>query len=170
MNSLPTESRHALPMTAARTSTPTLPLVACAVLALATLVGVSVVRLTGIGSGLSDVAPVVQARALRFEDRVDGGITVVDALNGAVIGDVAPGTNGFLRSAMRGLVRERKREGIGPQLPFELLIRSDQRLSLEDPGTGRRIDLRSFGPTNAGVFEQLLYVTSIATPGAAVKP
>ena len=86
---------------ASRTSTPRLPLVACAVLALCTLAGVSVVRLTGLGSGLSEVAPMVQERALRFEDRVDGGITVLDARNGAVIGDVAPGTNGFLRSAMR---------------------------------------------------------------------
>lgn len=128
------------------------------------------VRLTGLGSALSDVAPVLQERALRFEDRVDGGITVLDARNGAVIGDVAPGTNGFLRSAMRGLVRERKREGIGPQLPFQLVIRGDQRLTLEDPGTGRRIDLRSFGPTNAGVFEHFLYVTAIAPPSAAVKP
>lgn len=158
------------PVSVPKTSTPILPLVACAVLALSTLVGVSVVRLTGLGSGLSDVAPVVQERALRFEDRTDGGITVLDARNGAVIGDVAPGTNGFLRSAMRGLVRERKREGIGPQLPFELVIRGDQRLTLEDPGTGRRIDLRSFGPTNAGVFENLLYVTAITPPSAPVKP
>ena len=158
------------PAAAARTSTPIVPLVACAVLALSTLAGVSVVRLTGVGSALSDVAPIVQERALRFQDRVDGGITVLDARNGAVIGDVAPGTNGFLRSAMRGLVRERKREGIGPQLPFELVIRGDQRLTLEDPGTGRRIDLRSFGPTNAGVFEHLLYVTAIAAPSAPVQP
>jgi len=156
--------------TVPRTSTPRLPLAACALLALCTLVGVSVARLTGVGSALSELAPVVQERELRFEDRVDGGITVLDARNGAVIGDVAPGTNGFLRSAMRGLVRERKREGIGPQLPFELVIRGDQRLTLEDPGTGRRIDLRSFGPTNAGVFEHLLYVTAIAPPAAAVKP
>jgi putative photosynthetic complex assembly protein len=161
---------HPPRLNAAGSSTPKLPLLACAVLALATLAGVSFVRITGIGSGLSEVAPVVQERTLRFQDRVDGGTTVVDAANGAVIGDVAPGTNGFLRSAMRGLVRERKREGIGPQLPFDLVIRSDQRLSLEDPGTGRRIDLRSFGPTNAAVFEHLLYVTSIAPPGAAVKP
>ena len=149
-----------------QSTTPNVPLIACATLALATLIGVSVVRLTGVGSGLTEVAPVVQERLLRFEDRTDGGITVVDARNGAVIGDVAPGTNGFLRSAMRGLVRERKRQGIGPELPFELVIRGDQRLSLEDPGTQRRIDLRSFGPTNAGVFEHLLYVTAIARPQA----
>ena len=169
MNATPS-SLGELPSPAARTSTPRLPLAACAVLALTTLVGVSVVRITGVGAALSEVPPVVQERSVRFADRVDGGITVLDARNGAVIGDVAPGTNGFLRSAMRGLVRERKREGIGPQLPFELVIRADQRLTLEDPGTGRRIDLRSFGPTNAGVFEHLLYVTEIAPPGAAVKP
>jgi putative photosynthetic complex assembly protein len=144
--------------------------VACAALALCALAGVGLVRLTGIGSALSEVAPVVHERALRFQDRVDGGITVLDARSGAVIGDVAPGTNGFLRSAMRGLVRERKREGIGAELPFELVVRGDQRLTLEDPGTGRRIDLRSFGPTNAGVFEQLLHVKAIAPPGAAARP
>ncbi len=142
------------------------PLAALGALALVTLAGVGLVRLTGVGSALTEAAPIVQERLLRFEDRTDGGITVVDARNGAVIGDVAPGTNGFLRSAMRGLVRERKREGIGPELPFELVIRADQRLSLEDPGTRRRIDLRSFGPTNAGVFEHLLYVTAIAAPSA----
>ena len=158
------------PVDAPRSSTPMVPLVACAALALSTIVGVGIVRLTGVGSGLSDVAAVVHERPLRFEDRIDGGITVRDARNGAPIGDVAPGTNGFLRSAMRGLVRERKREGIGPELPFELVIRADQRLSLEDPGTGRRIDLRSFGPTNAGVFEHLLYVTAIAPPDTPVKP
>jgi len=143
-------------MPQASTSTPRLPLAACAALALTALVGVGVVRFTGVGSGLSEVAPVVQARTLRFEDRIDGGITVRDARNGAVIGDVAPGTNGFLRSAMRGLVRERKREGIGPEMPFALVVRNDGRLTLEDPGTHRRIDLRSFGATNAGVFEALL--------------
>jgi putative photosynthetic complex assembly protein len=150
-------------------NTPNVPLIACAALALATLVGVGVARLTGVGSGLSEVAPIVQERLLRFEDRSDGGITIVDARNGAVIGDVAPGTNGFLRSAMRGLVRERKREGLGPQQPFELVIRANQRLSLEDPGTGRRIDLRSFGPSNAFAFEQLLYVTAITPPRAAPR-
>lgn len=69
---------------------------------------------------------------------------------------IAPGTNGFLRSAMRGLVRERKRQGLGAEQPFELLGRADGRLTLVDPGTGRRIDLESFGPSNAAVFVRLL--------------
>ena len=41
-------------------------------------------------------------------------------------------------------------------IPSELIGRADGRLTLEDPTTGRRVDLESFGPTNAGVFAQLL--------------
>ena len=146
-----------------RSTTPSLPLGVLVVLALGTLVAATLARTTGIGAAhLDDSAPVTQ-RDLRFEDRPDGGIDVEDARTGAVIGNVAPGTNGFLRSAVRGLVRERKREGIGPALPFELVVRSDGRLTLEDPGTHRRIDLRSFGATNAGVFEALL----VAPPATA---
>ena len=33
---------------------------------------------------------------------------------------------------------------------------ADGRLTLVDPGTGRRVDLESFGPTNSAVFAQLL--------------
>ena len=69
---------------------------------------------------------------------------------------VAPGTNGFLRGTMRGLARERKRQGIGAELPFRMIGRADGRLTLEDPGTGRRVDLGSFGPTNAAAFARLM--------------
>ena len=79
-----------------------------------------------------------------------------DARSGALLDTVAPGTNGFLRSTMRGLVRERKRQGLGPETPFELLGRADGRLTLVDPGTGRRVDLESFGPTNSAVFAALI--------------
>jgi hypothetical protein len=48
---------------------------------------------------------------------------------------------------------------IGPQPPFELAARADGRLTLTDPATGARIDLESFGPTNAGVFARLLTLT-----------
>ncbi|RZJ85185.1 MAG: photosynthetic complex assembly protein PuhC, partial [Massilia sp.] len=98
----------------------------------------------------------LSTRQLRFEDRDDGSIAVLDAKGGALLYTVAPGTNGFLRSTMRGLVRERKREGQGPELPFELLGRTDGRLTLLDPATGRRIDLESFGTTNSAVFARLL--------------
>jgi len=31
-------------------------------------------------------------------------------------------------------------------------------LTLVDPGTGRRVDLESFGPTNAAVFARLMQI------------
>ena len=87
-----------------------------------------------------------------------------------VIDTVAPGTNGFLRGTMRGLARERKRQGIGPELPFRLIGRADGRLTLEDPGTGRRVDLESFGPTNAAVFAQLMASAGALTRGSRRHP
>lgn len=138
------------------TSLPTLPLAAMAALVLSCLVGVSAVRLSGMSAQQQADAAPLSTRQLRFEDRDDGGIAVRDAGSGALLATVAPGTNGFLRSTMRGLVRERKRQGQGPALPFELVARVDGRLTLIDPGTQRRIDLESFGPTNSAVFAQLL--------------
>lgn len=135
---------------------PVLPLAAMAALVLSSLVGVSIVRLAGVSPVQQADAATVSSRQLRFEDRDDGSIVVLDAASGALLDTVAPGSNGFLRSTMRGLVRERKRQSLGPEMPFELLGRVDGRLTLLDPGTGRRIDLESFGPTNAAVFAKLL--------------
>lgn len=135
---------------------PRVPFAALGVLMLAALVAVAAMRLTTPLPDGSAVSPAVNTRALRFEDRADGSIAVLDAERSTVIDTVAPGTNGFLRSAMRGLVRERKRRGLGDEVPFELVAHVDGRLTLLDPGTGRRIDLESFGPTNAGAFARLL--------------
>lgn len=131
-------------------------LLALAGFALATLLLAGTARLTGWGTAHQDDAPTVAARELRFEDRADGGIAIVDARDGRTIAGAEPGTNGFLRSAVRGLVRERKRQGVGADAPFRLSARADGRLTLEDPATGRRIDLESFGATNAAVFARLL--------------
>ncbi len=139
---------------------PMLPLAAMAALVLSSLIGVGLVRLTGLSAQQQPDAATLAVRQLRFEDRDDGGIEVRDARSGALLDTVAPGTNGFLRSTMRGLVRERKRQGLGPETPFELLGRADGRLTLVDPGTGRRVDLESFGPSNSAVFARLIQPTS----------
>jgi hypothetical protein len=41
-----------------------------------------------------------------------------------------------------------------------LIARPDGRLTLVDPVTDQRIDLESFGPTNAGKFATLLEPTA----------
>jgi len=66
------------------------------------------------------------------------------------------GEAGFLRGSLRALTRERQRRGLGPAIPFELSARADGRLTLHDPATGERLDLESFGPTNAAVYARML--------------
>jgi putative photosynthetic complex assembly protein len=135
---------------------PKFPLYSALALIATTLVLVVAVRVTGVGDLRTPQAAVVTERLLRFADQRDGGIVVRDAVDDQVIEAIAPGTNGFLRGTLRGLARERKREGIGPEASFRLTARSDGRLLLQDPATGRLVDLGSFGPTNAAVFARLL--------------
>ena len=69
---------------------------------------------------------------------------------------VAPATNGFLRATMRGLARQRIRQDADKEVPFRLTEWADGRLTLEDPTTGRRVEMEAFGITNEQVFANLL--------------
>jgi putative photosynthetic complex assembly protein len=73
-----------------------------------------------------------------------------------LVDTLQPGTNGFVRGVLRGLVRERRADHVGAAPPFRLTRWADGRLSLDDPSTGRHVDLEVFGPTNAGAFAQIL--------------
>ena len=126
----------------------------------ATLIGLTMLaalygRLTGAADQMPTTREITE-RTLWFEDRSDGGVTVLDARNDQRIAIIEPGTNGFLRATVRGLAQERKREGTSIQTPFRLTAWADGRLTLLDPTTGRHIDLEAFGRTNAEAFAQLL--------------
>lgn len=101
-----------------------------------------------------DAAPMM-VRELVFEDRSDGSIAVIDAVRGTQI-DAITGEAGFARGTLRGFARERRAQGIGAQAPLRLIGRSDGRLTLMDPATGRVVDLESFGAVNAEVFGRML--------------
>jgi putative photosynthetic complex assembly protein len=131
-------------------------LLAAGVLILVALIGVATVRFTGVGAVQVPDAAAVTVKEFLFEDRSDGSIAILDARNRVQVASVAPESNGFLRGTMRGLARERKRQGVGPDVAFQLVGRADGRLTLIDPGTKRRVDLESFGPTNAEVFAKLM--------------
>lgn len=133
---------------------PRFALLALGALLLATLIGVAAVRFSGTEIRQPDAPPVAQ-RSLRFEDGADGSVRVIDAHSGQPIDSVS-GEAGFLRGSLRALTRERKLRGIGPGPAFELLARSDGRLTLADPATGQRLDLESFGPTNAAIYRRWL--------------
>jgi putative photosynthetic complex assembly protein len=144
------------------TSFPRGALLGAAALMTLTMVAAGTARLTGIGtSHVADGMP-VESRDLRFADRTDGAVVITEAKTGRVVDVASPGTNGFLRSTMRGLARDRKRQDLGSEAPFRLTRWADGRLSLRDEATGRSIDLGAFGPTNAAVFAHLM--TGSATP------
>jgi putative photosynthetic complex assembly protein len=149
------------------TQVPRGPLLAIAGIVVASVLAVAGVRLTGIGATQMPADAPVAVRALRFEDRPDGSIAILDATGRDAVMEIEPGTNGFLRSTMRGLARERKRSGASSEIPFQLAAHADGRLTLEDPATGRRVDLGSFGPTNAGVFARIMSSAAATRAGAA---
>jgi len=108
-----------------------------------------------------DASP-AQVLQLRFEDRQDGSIAVIDYKTGKQIESVQ-GEAGFVRGTLRGLAQERIRRGLDSGPPFELIYRTDGRLTLTDTATGRMGDLESFGPTNAGTFFKLFNASNVVT-------
>jgi putative photosynthetic complex assembly protein len=136
-------------------------LLAIAAMVVVTLIGVTAVRVSGVSIHTPD-APPVASRSLRFEDGPDGSVAVLDGKTGLEVERVE-GEAGFLRGALRALARERRLRGLGSETAFDLIARADGRLTLSDPATGQRIDLESFGHTNAAAFARLLTVNTAAT-------
>jgi putative photosynthetic complex assembly protein len=97
------------------------------------------------------------ARNILFSDRVDGGISIRDAITGSFIGEIQPGEGGFVRGALRGFTRERRLESPGAESPLRLAALPDGAIILEDPTTGRWTDLRAFGATNVQSFASILF-------------
>lgn len=127
---------------------------AIGVLLVVSVVATAVVRWSGVDIREPD-ARAVASRELRFDDANDGSIVITDAASGQPVARLS-GEQGFVRGALRALARERRRSGADAGPPFQLLARADGRLTLVDPVTQQRIDLESFGPTNAAVFARLL--------------
>lgn len=128
---------------------------AAAALMLAAVVFAAAGRQRALAGG-SAVAPTPTVHVdLHFRDRDDGGVAVLDGVTGAPLTVIEPGTNGFIRGVLRGLARERRLHELGQTQPFRLARWPDGRLSLDDPATGRHIELASFGHTNQAAFAEL---------------
>ncbi|MFO0690322.1 MAG: photosynthetic complex assembly protein PuhC [Myxococcota bacterium] len=113
-------------------------------------------RATRIGTVALDESVAWESIRIRFEDRTDGAVVVLDDATGAERARIAAGEGGFVRGVLRGLARERALSGIGSAPPFELTRWQDGRLSLTDLATGRRIEIDAFGPDNVASFRRLL--------------
>ena len=127
---------------------------------LAALVTVLVAEPMSSEEMLAERGDVLVQRALFFQDGADGVIRVLDAsaasLESAELLSLQVGDDGFIRSVMRGLVRERKSRGIGPAEPFLLGAYGDGRLYVDDPATDRQVVVTAFGPDNVKAFLRLL--------------
>ncbi len=120
------------------------------------LVLVAVSRFAGIKADV-DVALTTQDRAsFTFKDAPSGAVLVVNAQTGALVRELEPGTNGFVRATLRGLARKRKAVGIGPDVPFQIIQYTTGHVALVDPATGTHVALNAFGPTNVLAFSRLL--------------
>ncbi len=93
---------------------------------------------------------------LFFEDQEDGAVLVRDAASGDPIDRLEPGTNGFVRATLRGLVRARDAVGAGREVPFTIGLTESGRFVLFDPVSERLIDLRAFGDKNSEAFIRFL--------------
>lgn len=113
-------------------------------------------RIFGFGAFRESASTVLVQRDLHFADAANGGIVVTDATTNTQSALLEPGTNGFLRGALRALTRERALAGIGKAQPFRLVRYTDGRLVLLDPATSHHITITSFGPTQVESFDKLL--------------
>jgi putative photosynthetic complex assembly protein len=124
-------------------------------LLLTLVAGIAYMKMTGGTAQVAPVSPIIEQRALRFLDAAEGNVAVIDYKTGKQIATVT-GQAGFVRGALRALVRERKLAGEGSDKPFNLIAYQDGRLTLEDTVSAQRIDLGSFGPENAANFAGFL--------------
>lgn len=133
------------------------------------LIGITLLLTGGVSLGLitkprneqqvriADGLKPVTSRQFSFADQPGGALVIGDVATGKTADVIAPGENsGFIRGVLRSMMRERRMSGIGIDAPFRLTLWEDRRLSLEDPSTGRVIELGSFGPDNRKAFMTLL--------------
>ena len=82
--------------------------------------------------------------------------TVMSARNGAPVAPLAAKGDDFLPSLVDKLRQERVLKGAPSAPPFRLVRFADGRVSLEDPSTGRELNLESFGSVNEANAARLI--------------
>lgn len=139
-----------------RTRFPRMPLFAALALvafsAAATIFG----QITEIGTVRVASGQPVAMRDLVFDRQSDGSTAIADAISGDLIEIMEADAGGFILGTVRGLTQTRSVRKIAPETPYRLIAWSDGALTLSDTGTGERVVLNAFGPTNEQAFRVLL--------------
>jgi putative photosynthetic complex assembly protein len=144
----------------ARSHVPPLPLALSFGMALLALVLVAGARMAGYSPEQTlPGATVVDSRLLRFEQLADGRVRVIDGETGKAITSTAPGAEGFLKGALRGLSRIRLSDEASPTAAYRLEQLANGQLLLIDTASGVKLDLNAYGRGNAAVFAEFLEPT-----------
>jgi putative photosynthetic complex assembly protein len=99
---------------------------------------------------------VVAQRSLVFADAPDGSVIVSDASNNKRVAVLPPKSNAFIRTTMRGIAHAGSHEFAVEKHAVLLTLWNDGRLTLDDPVSGRHLELEAFGKDNAGAYAGLL--------------
>ncbi len=140
----------------ARPAFPRVPLFGAIGLLLFCVVAIIFGQVTEIGTLRVASGQPLEIRDLVFADGADGSVLISDAFTGETIKTILPGEGGFIRGSLRGLGRLRAMQEVAQEQPYRLILWDDGSLTLSDTGTGDRIVLNAFGPTNANAFKALL--------------
>jgi putative photosynthetic complex assembly protein len=140
-----------------------------ALYAAAGLIGISLIAVFSVRAGLIEgrptapearaaaAVPLVKQRKLLFRDREDGALVILETGATEPLVVLEPGSNsGFIRGVMRGLMRERTLKQADRDGPVTVALWADGALTLTDDGTGRIIELGSFGRDNREAFAAIL--------------
>jgi putative photosynthetic complex assembly protein len=102
-------------------------------------------------------------RTLSFSDHPGGVLLIRDVKQNSLVRAIMPGEpSGFIRGVLRSFARERRAKKIAMEVAYRITLWDDYSLSLTDTGTGRTIELGSFGPDNRAAFAALLPPEKVA--------
>ena len=90
------------------------------------------------------------------QDLANGAVGIFHAESGAAIVRYESGQGAFVRTIFRSLVRDRRVQGVSAEPVFILYTLGAGDITVEDPSTNSRIQLKAFGEPNAEHFRQML--------------
>ena len=104
----------------------------------------------------SGADPSILSERIVVRDLANGAVGVFHADSGTTIARYESGQGAFVRTIFRSLVRDRRVQGVSAAPVFTLYTLSGGDITVEDPSTNSRIQLRAFGEPNAEHFRQML--------------
>ena len=104
----------------------------------------------------SGAGPPGVSEQIVVRDLANGAVGIFHAESGAAIVRYESGQGAFVRTIFRSLVRDRRVQGVSAEPVFILYTLGAGDITVEDPSTNSRIQLRAFGEPNAEHFRQML--------------